>query len=663
MFKSLKLYVGGYINLENTLTVLVDFGYKRQDSVSEEGDFARRGAILDVFPFTFELPIRVDTLTSLEYHGERPSTSLRTSSELAEGCSRTIELDIDKVQSIKTFDPASGVPLWVHKMVIILPIKKTHGFKTAEFSEEFPIENFLDLNIGDYVVHNQHGIGRFLGLDKIKIGDRYRDHLVIEYERQEKLYVPIEAMHLVQKYIAFQVRRPKLYKLGSKEWLKDKERARKGIQKMAWELLSLQAMRLSVSGFAYSPDDDWQRQFESAFFYTETPDQIKTTQEVKQDMESPKPMDRLLCGDVGYGKTEVAMRAAFKATGDFKQVAFLVPTTILAEQHYQNFSQRLKDFPINIQLLCRFKTEAQQEEIIEGLTKGTVDIVIGTHRLLSDDIKFKDLGLVIIDEEQRFGVKAKEKLKALRLTCDILTLTATPIPRTLYMSIMGAKDLSAINTPPQNRLPIRTCVVEYDEDLIRQAVLRELERKGQVYFVHNRIQDIEKIKERITKILPSSVRCSIAHGQMPSKVLEKVMSDFLKANIDLLFCTMIIESGIDIPNVNTIIVNHAHTFGLSDLHQLRGRVGRFNQKAFAYFLIPKGEILDADAKKRLEAIQKYSHLGAGFKIAMEDLEIRGAGNLLGIQQHGFIAAVGFDLYCRLLREAISNFKKVGILNA
>jgi transcription-repair coupling factor (superfamily II helicase) len=337
-----------------------------------------------------------------------------------------------------------------------------------------------------------------------------------------------------------------------------------------------------------------------------------------------------------------------------------VPTTILAEQHYQNFSARIKDFPINIQMLSRFKTPAQQKEIIAGIRQGNVDMVIGTHRLLSGDIQFKDLGLVIIDEEQRFGVKAKEKLKALRLTCDVLTLTATPIPRTLYMSMMGAKDLSVINTPPENRLPIDTVVVEYDADLIRQAILKELERKGQVYFVHNHVQDIEKIKEKISRILPVEARIAVAHGQMPSRALEKVMFDFLKAKIDVLISTMIIESGIDIPNVNTIIVNNAHTFGLSDLHQLRGRVGRFNRLAYAYFLVPRGGLLDTDARKRLEAIQKYAHLGAGFKIAMEDLEIRGAGNLLGIEQHGFIAAVGFDLYCRLLREAISNFKKIGV---
>ncbi len=631
MFKSLKLYVGGVVNLEQTLTCLVDFGYKRQEAVSEEGEFSRRGGIIDIFPFTFELPIR-------------------------------IELDIDKIAAMKTFNPSTGEPLWEHQMVIILPVKKIHTFKTATFTETFPLKNFLDINIGDYVVHNQYGIGRFLGLTKIKVKDKPKDHLVIVYDRGEKLYVPVEEMHLVQKYIAFQVRKPKVYRLGTKEWLRDKERARKGIQKLAWELLSLQAMRMSVAGFEYAGDTAWQGQFEATFPYPETPDQIKATAEVKQDMESPKPMDRLLCGDVGYGKTEVAMRAAFKAVMDNKQAAFLVPTTILAEQHYQNFSQRLKDFPINIQMLSRFKTQGQQKDIIEGIAKGVVDIVVGTHRLLSDDIRFKDLGLVIIDEEQRFGVRAKEKLKSLRLSCDILTLTATPIPRTLYMGLMAAKDLSAINTPPQNRLPIKTIVVEYDEDLIRQAILRELARQGQVYFVHNHVQDIGKIRQRVVKGLPFSVRSAVAHGQMQPKFLEKVMLDFLRANIDVLFSTMIIESGIDIPNANTIIINNAQAFGLADLHQLRGRVGRFNRPAFAYFLIPPGEILDSEAKKRIEAIQKYAYLGAGFQIAMEDLEIRGAGNLLGVQQHGFIACVGFDLYCRLLREAISNFKKVSIPN-
>jgi len=632
MFKSLKLYINGAVDLEDIFAALVDFGYKRQDAVSEEGDFARRGEILDVFPFAFELPIRV-------------------------------ELNMNQVASIKTFNPKDGAPLWQHNMVIILPVKKTHPLKAASFSEDLPIENFVDLNAGDYVVHNEHGIGRFLGLDKIKVGDKYKDHLVIEYDKQEKLYVSVDQMNLVQKYIAFHVRRPKLYRLGSKEWQRTKDKTRKGIQKLAWELLSLQAMRLSVSGFAYSKDTDWQKEFEATFPYTETEGQIKATEEVKADMESPKPMDRLLCGDVGYGKTEVAMRAAFKALMNNKQVAYLVPTTILAEQHYQNFSRRLENFPVNIQMLSRFKTKGQQKKIVDDIAAAGVDIVIGTHRLLSDDVKFKDLGLVIIDEEQRFGVRAKEKLKALRLASDVLTLTATPIPRTLYMSLMGAKDLSVINTPVQNRLPIKTVVVEYDEDLIRQAILRELGRKGQVYFVHNRIRDIEKVKEKIASRLPADTRIAVAHGQTPTHILEKVMLDFLQAKIDILVCTMIIQSGIDVPNVNTIIVNNAHHFGLSDLHQLRGRVGRFNKPAYAYYMVSKKEALDTDARRKLEAIQEYSGLGAGFKIAMEDLEIRGAGNLLGVQQHGFIAAVGFDLYCRLLREAVGNFKKAGVLNA
>lgn len=632
MFKSLKLYIGKPVDLESMLSMLVDFGYKRQDSVSMEGDFSRRGGIIDIFPNLFELPVR-------------------------------IELDNELIASVKTFNPSTGEPLWEHKMVIVLPIKKIAHLKTSTFSEEIPLNNFVDLNVGDYVVHNDYGIGKFLGLQKIKIKDKYEDHLVIEYDRQEKLYVPTEQMNLVQKYIAFQIRRPKLYRLGSREWLRTKERARRGIQKMAWELLSLQAMRLSSQGFAFSKDTQWQKEFEDTFPYEETPDQVKATSEVKQDMELPKPMDRLLCGDVGYGKTEVAMRAAFKAVMDNKQVAYLVPTTILAQQHFQNFSLRLKDFPINLQLLCRFKTEGEQRKIVQDITKGTADIVIGTHRLLSDDVVFKDLGLVIIDEEQRFGVRHKEKLKKFRLTTDLLTLTATPIPRTLYMSLMGSKELSVINTPPQNRLPIKTIVVEYDEDLVRQAVLREVGRRGQVFFLHNRVEDIEKVRDKLLKILPSHLRLAVGHGQMHPKELEKVMYEFLRGNIDCLVCTMIIESGIDIPNVNTIIVDNAQDFGLADLHQLRGRVGRFDRPAYAYLMIPKNAVLETDARKRLNAIQEYSHLGAGFNISMEDLEIRGAGNLLGIQQHGFIAVVGFDLYCRLLKESIGVFKKTGVFNA
>ncbi|MCX5697808.1 MAG: transcription-repair coupling factor [Candidatus Omnitrophica bacterium] len=631
MFRSLKIYLGGEIDLESLSQSLIDFGYKRQDSVAEEGDFARRGNIIDIFPFTFELPVRVET-------------------------------DLKQIAHIRTFSLKTAEPLWEHRMIIVLPVTKPGASRTRVFSEEFPLENFVDLEAGDYVVHSEHGIGRFLGIEKIKLKDKKEDHLVIEYDRSEKLYVPVDKMHLVQKYIAFQVRRPKLYRLDSREWLRTKERARKGIQKLAWELLSLQAMRQSVAGFKYAADNDWQGQFEATFPYKETPDQLKATQDVKKDMESLKPMDRLLCGDVGYGKTEVAMRAAFKAAVNNKQVAFLVPTTILAEQHYQNFTRRLKDFPIVVEMLSRFKTEGEQKIILSGIKEGRVDIIIGTHRLLSDDISFKDLGLVIIDEEQRFGVKAKEKLKALRLNTDVLTLTATPIPRTLYMSLMGAKDFSVINTPPENRLPVKTVVVEYDEDLIRQAIERELARKGQVYFLHNRVEDIDKIRDKLIRLVPQGARIAVAHGQMSPRLLESVISDFLKGDIDILICTMIIESGIDIPNVNTIIVNNAQDFGLADMHQLRGRVGRFDRRAYSYFLIPRHGVLDTDARKRLDAIVEHTQLGSGFRIAMQDLEIRGAGNLLGIQQHGFILAVGFDLYCRLLREAIGTFKKAGILN-
>lgn len=641
MFKSIKIYSGEDIDLENFCSRLLEFGYQRQREVLQEGDFARRGGIVDIFAFTFELPIRIDTSILPSESGKK---------------------NLDKIESIKSFNPASGELLWPHNMVIILPVtSKDSHTRFKHFSEELPLNNFVDIEPGDYVVHLHHGIGRFLGMEKLKKKDRWVDHLVLEYDQKEKLFVPVENMHLVQKYIAFQVRRPKLNRLGTQEWLRTKERAKKGIQKFAWELLTLQAMRSQVEGFTFSKDNPWQLEFEKTFPYIETPDQKTATEQVKKDLESSKPMDRLLCGDVGYGKTEVAMRAAFKVTQDFKQVAFLVPTTILAEQHYQNFKQRLKAFPINVQMLSRFKSPCEQKKILKELAEGKVDIVIGTHRLLSDDIRFKDLGLIIIDEEQRFGVKAKEKLKRLRLNVDVLTLTATPIPRTLYMGLMGLKDISIINTPPQNRLPVKTIVVEYDEDIIKEALRRELERKGQVYFLHNRIEDIEKIKQKVASFLPSGVSLECAHGRMPPKILEKVMLDFLQGKIDVLICTMIIESGIDVPNANTLIVHNAQDFGLADLHQLRGRVGRFNRPAYAYFVVSPFETLDSDARRRLLAIQEYSQLGSGFKIAMQDLELRGAGNLLGVQQHGFVMQVGFDLYCRLLRQAVESLKK-GFVN-
>lgn len=627
MFPSLKLYINQNIQIKRVLLTLDEFGYKRQDSIMNEGEFSLRGGVIDVWPLTFELPLRM-------------------------------EWEADRIITLRSVDLPTGESFWDHTAVIILPVSKARRTELIHFKEDFPLTNFIDLRFGDYVVHNRYGIGKFLGLERIRIADTYKEHMVIEYDRAEKLFVPLDQIHLVQKYVAFGVRRPKLNRLGTKEWLRTKQRARKGIQRLAWELLSTEAMRRAQKGFAYSADFAWGEEFEAGFPFSETPGQKKAWGEVKQDMESVKPMDRLLCGDVGYGKTEVAMRAAFKCVMDNKQVGILVPTTILAQQHYQNFKKRIDKFPIRVEMLSRLITRGQQRQIIKDLADGKVDIIIGTHRLLAKDIKFKELGLVIIDEEQRFGVKSKETLKRLRLNCDVLTLTATPIPRTLYMSLMHIRDLSVIDTPPENRLPIKTFVLEYDDDLLRQAILNEMKRGGQIYFVHNRILDIQNVRQRLAQRLPQRVKIGVIHGQMPARQIELTMLQFLNSQIDVLISTAIIESGLDIPNVNTLIVNNADGFGLADLHQLRGRIGRFDREAFAYFLLPNKGILTDEAKKRLIALREYSELGSGFRIAMQDLEIRGAGNLLGIQQHGFISAIGFDLYCRLLRETVEAFSKI-----
>ncbi|MBL7081971.1 MAG: DEAD/DEAH box helicase, partial [Candidatus Omnitrophica bacterium] len=591
------------------------------------GEFSHRGGIIDVWPLSFELPLRI------EWEG-------------------------NQILTLRSIDLPTGRSFWDHMVVIVLPVSKTRGTRLVHFREDLPLTNFLDIKFGDYVVHNRYGVGKFLGIEKIRIQDAFREHLVIEYDRGEKLFVPLDQVHLVQRYIAFGLRRPKLNRLGTKEWLRTKQRARRGIQQLAWELLSTEAMRKEKIGFAYSKDAPWEKEFEAGFLFAETPGQARAWQEVKRDMETAKPMDRLLCGDVGYGKTEIALRAAFKSVINNKQVAFLVPTTILAQQHYQNFIKRVEKFPIRVEMLSRLVKRSQQGQIIKDLADGKVDIIIGTHCLLTKNIKFNDLGLVIIDEEQRFGVKSKEALKHLRLNCDLLTLTATPIPRTLYMSLMQIRDFSIIDTPPENRLPIKTFVLEYDDDLIRQAILNEIKRKGQVYFVHNRILDIEKVARKLTQKLPPEIKVGIIHGQMPAHQIALAMIKFLNSQISVLISTVIVESGLDIPNVNTLIVNNADYFGLADLHQLRGRVGRFNRTAFAYFLLPRKGRLSDEARKRLKALQEYSELGSGFKIAMQDLEIRGAGNLLGAQQHGFITAVGFDLYCRLLRESVEAFAKI-----
>ncbi|MDP3787585.1 MAG: transcription-repair coupling factor [Candidatus Omnitrophota bacterium] len=630
MFESLKLYKAEVVDLNEIHGRLVEFGYRRQPKVAEEGDFAQRGGILDVFPVTFDAPVR-------------------------------LEFDGDKVAHIRSFNIATGEAFLDHQMAIILPIrgilpKKLKSHRRPVISEDIPINNFVDISPGDYVVHVKHGIGRYRGIERVKEGAELLDYIVLEYAEGAKLYVPISDIDLIQKYIGFEGKPPKVYKLGTKAWAAAKARAQRGIYSLAMDFLEMQAKRQSLHGHAFSKDTDWQVELEKAFPFRDTPAQTRATLEIKRDMESTKPMDRLICGDVGYGKTEVALRAAFKAVMDNKQAALLVPTTILAAQHYATFKSRMKNYPVNIEMLSRFRNDAQLARILDGLKEGAVDIIIGTHRLLSHDVGFKDLGLAIIDEEQRFGVRHKEKLKRMRLLVDVLTLTATPIPRTLYMSLMGIKDMSVVDTPPETRIPVITKVTEYDEDIIKEGIKREIRRGGQVFFVHNRVQGLDKIASRLSTFVPKAV-VEEAHGQMPPHQLEDVMIKFIKGEIDVLVSTAIVQSGIDIPNANTIFVNRADMFGLADLYQLRGRVGRYTVQAYSYFMYPKGIVLPKDAEMRLKAIEEHTELGSGFKIAMEDLELRGAGNMLGTEQHGFIDVIGFDLYCRLLRNTIAGLRK------
>jgi len=523
------------------------------------------------------------------------------------------------------------------------------------FKGGLPLSTYRELEKGDLVVHLNYGIGKYRGIKRLKIEGERKDFLAIEYQNRDMLYVPIEEVRLVQKYIGFEGETPKLYKLGGGAWFKVIKRTRRALRDMATELLNLYARRQARKGISFSRDNEWQKEFESSFIYEETPDQKEAIIEVKKDLEKARPMDRLVCGDVGYGKTEVAVRAAFKVATEGKQVAMLVPTTILAQQHYYTFRDRMADYPIRIEMLSRFKTAEEQKEIIKELTAGKIDIVIGTHRLLQSDIKLKDLGLLVIDEEQRFGVAHKEKIKKIRELVDVLTLTATPIPRTLYMSLTGIRDLSVIETPPRDRLPIQTFVLEYDEKIIKEAIEREIEREGQVFFVFNRIKYIHKVTSRLRELFPG-FKIAIAHGRLNEKELEGVMRHFINGEIDILVSTTIIESGLDIPNVNTIILTNAHRYGLADLYQLRGRVGRYKHRAYAYLFVPKGKIITGEAIKRLKTMEEFTELGAGIRIAMRDLEIRGAGNILGPQQHGFVTAVGFDLYCRLLQESVSELK-------
>ncbi|NLB88413.1 MAG: transcription-repair coupling factor [Syntrophomonadaceae bacterium] len=526
--------------------------------------------------------------------------------------------------------------------------------KKKETGERLLVE---DLKLGDYVVHENYGIGIFRGVTSVEVDNVTREYVVLEYAAADKLYLPLEKLDVLYKYSSSEEKEPRLSKLGGTEWERTKKKVSESIQELAEGLLKLYATREATEGYAFSPDTPWQREFEAAFPYEETPDQLKAIEDVKRDMEQKRPMDRLICGDVGYGKTEVAMRAAFKAIMDGKQVAVLVPTTVLAKQHYQSFKERFENYPAVIECLNRFRSTKEQKRIIADLKKGVTDLVIGTHRLLSKDIEFKDLGLLIIDEEHRFGVAQKEKIKSLKETVDVISLSATPIPRTLHMSLTGLRDLSIIDTPPPERYPITTYVMEYNEEIIYEAVMAEIERGGQVFFVHNRIEDIYRVKEELEKLFPT-LKIAVGHGRMKESELAPALMDFIKGKYHIFLCTTIIESGLDIPNVNTIIVDEADKMGLAQLYQLRGRVGRSNRAAYAYLTYRPDRILNETAQKRLNAIREFSELGSGIKIAERDLEIRGAGNILGPEQHGYIYAVGFDLYCRLLEEETARLKGV-----
>ena len=530
--------------------------------------------------------------------------------------------------------------------------KKKKKRKTYEGKK---IQEFAELKPGDYVVHENHGLGIYQGIEKVEVDAVTRDYMKISYADGGILYIPATQMDLIQKYAGADAKPPKLNKLGTPQWKKTKGQVKKAVQLIAKDLVKLYATRQQTEGYVYGPDTVWQREFEEMFPFEETEDQLRAIEDTKKDMESTKIMDRLICGDVGYGKTEIAIRAAFKAVQEGKQVVYLVPTTILAQQHYNTFIQRFKDFPVRVDLMSRFRTQAQQKKTVEDLKKGLVDIVIGTHRVLSKDVGYKDLGLLIIDEEQRFGVTHKEKIKKLRENIDVLTLTATPIPRTLHMSLIGIRDMSVLEEAPMDRMPIQTYVMEYNDEMVREAIERELARGGQVYYVYNRVENIADLALRVQKLVPDA-RVSYAHGQMNEHQLEDIMYDFINGDIDVLVSTTIIETGLDIANANTMIIQDADRFGLSQLYQLRGRVGRSNRMAYAFLLYQRDKMLKEVAEKRLAAIREFTDFGSGFKIAMRDLEIRGAGNLLGESQSGHMAAVGYDLYCKMLNEAVSQLK-------
>ncbi|SHK26956.1 transcription-repair coupling factor (superfamily II helicase) [Selenomonas ruminantium] len=591
---------------------------------------------------------KADSLRELLARHRYPSLVIEEGAELRSDC-----VNIQVGRLINGFEMAAASLVVVTEKDIFGHAKRRAIRKESKGEK---LSHFRDIKPGDYVVHAGHGIGKYIGVETLEVGGIHKDYLHIKYGGDDKLYVPTEQVNLLQKYIGAEGEVPRLHRMGGTEWVKAKARAKKSVEDIAKQLIEIYAKRRQAKGFAFAPDDSSQHDFEDAFPYQETDDQLKAIAEIKEDMEKEKPMDRLLCGDVGFGKTEVAIRAAYKAAMDGKQVAVLVPTTVLAQQHFQTFNARFMEFAPKVDVICRFRTLKEQKQTIEKVRLGQVDILIGTHAILNQNkVQFKNLGLLIVDEEQRFGVKQKDKIRKLAAGIDVLTLSATPIPRTLHMSLVGARDMSIIETPPADRFPVQTYVVEDNDAIIAGAIKRELKRGGQVYFVYNRVDTIDRMREKLESLVPDA-RIQTAHGQMPESLLERVMMDFYEGEYDILLATSIVENGLDVANANTIIVYNADHFGLSQLYQMRGRVGRSHHMAFAYFVYQADKILTETAEKRLQAMKEFAELGAGFKIAMRDLEIRGAGNLLGSQQHGHIASVGFEMYCKLLEEAVDRLQ-------
>src|SRR5438094_749241 len=664
--RTLRLAKGDSLDRELLLEALERAGYERVDTVVEVGQWSPRGGIVDVFSPSHASPARVeffgDEIESIRLFDP---TSQRSSTPLDELLVLPLvaQRDGSAPAGLTDYVPAAApIVVDVPRVLDALVLTEAEIFgarrrllRRPKYQRGAELTAFTDLAVGDIVVHEDHGLGRYLGLKTMTVGNREGDFLVLEYAEGNQLYLPVERLDLVSKYLGADAGAVRLDRLGGVSWPRVKESVRAALRQMAEALLRLYAQRAVADGHACSPDTSWQREFEAAFRFEETPDQLRAIEEVKRDLEARRPMDRLVAGDVGYGKTEVALRAAFKVVADGMQAAVLVPTTVLAQQHWTTFADRFAAFPARVELLSRFRSPKEQKAVIEGLRQGTVDVVIGTHRLLSKDVAFKHLGLLVVDEEHRFGVVHKERMKELRASVDVLALTATPIPRTLYMSLAGVRDMSVIETPPLDRLPVETVIRRFSKAVIKEALTRELERGGQVFFVHNRVQSLPSVTRFVQELVPEA-RVIMAHGQMKERELEATMVKFVSGQADVLVATAIVESGLDIPATNTIVVNRADRFGLAQLYQLRGRVGRERQQAYAYLLVPADGRVDEQAQRRLRALQEFTELGSGFKLALRDLEIRGAGNLLGAEQHGHIAAVGFDLYAKLLAEAVRELK-------